>query len=284
MPRQPVDAVARDPAPGARDGLPPLLSATGARVRLTPEGDALRRARARHAGALAAAASAICAAARAQLRGQHRDLRVGDRLPELPARASWAASASATPTSTSSSRPATPPTRWRCWPRGASTSRSRRCRARVPRAAGRRACCCTRRWCSSAPRVRVRGRASVARRGRCPGPSCRSSCRRRGLARASADRWFRAQRIAPRVYGEVPGSEAILALVSLGCGVGIVPRLVMDKSPLRAERPRAATAARARASSASASAPSAASCNRRWCARSGTLSAREVRNPLRVPS
>jgi LysR family transcriptional regulator, positive regulator for ilvC len=56
-----------------------------------------------------------------------------------------------------------------------------------------------------------------------------------GLARADADRWFRRKRIAPRIYSEVPGSEAILSLVSLGCGVGIVPRIVMDRSPLRAE-------------------------------------------------
>jgi LysR family positive regulator for ilvC len=56
-----------------------------------------------------------------------------------------------------------------------------------------------------------------------------------GLARASADRWFRRKRITPRIYSEVAGSEAILSLVSLGCGVGIVPRIVMDKSPLRAE-------------------------------------------------
>ena len=56
-----------------------------------------------------------------------------------------------------------------------------------------------------------------------------------GLARADADRWFRRKRITPRIYGEVAGSEAILSLVSLGCGVGIVPRIVMDKSPLRAQ-------------------------------------------------
>jgi LysR family positive regulator for ilvC len=56
-----------------------------------------------------------------------------------------------------------------------------------------------------------------------------------GLARASVDRWLRRKRIAPRIYSEVPGSEAILSLVSLGCGIGIVPRLVVDKSPLRAE-------------------------------------------------
>ena len=36
-----------------------------------------------------------------------------------------------------------------------------------------------------------------------------------------------------RIYGEVAGSEAILSLVSLGCGVGIVPRLVADQSPLK---------------------------------------------------
>jgi LysR family positive regulator for ilvC len=54
-----------------------------------------------------------------------------------------------------------------------------------------------------------------------------------GLARESADRWFRRRRGPPRVYGEVPGSEAILSLVSLGCAVGIVPRLVFEKSPLR---------------------------------------------------
>jgi LysR family positive regulator for ilvC len=56
-----------------------------------------------------------------------------------------------------------------------------------------------------------------------------------GLARTAADRWFRRRRLRPRVYSEVSGSEAILSLVALGCGVGIVPRLVVDKSPLRAE-------------------------------------------------
>ncbi len=54
-----------------------------------------------------------------------------------------------------------------------------------------------------------------------------------GLAREAADRWFKRHRAAPAIYGEVAGSEAILALVSLGCGVGVVPRLVLDKSPLR---------------------------------------------------
>lgn len=56
-----------------------------------------------------------------------------------------------------------------------------------------------------------------------------------GLARAAAERWFSQRRVRPLVYGEVAGNEAILSLVSLGCGVGVVPRLVVDKSPLRAD-------------------------------------------------
>lgn len=56
-----------------------------------------------------------------------------------------------------------------------------------------------------------------------------------GLMRQSADRWFRRKRVDPKIYSEAPGNEAILSLVSLGCGAGIVPRLVMEKSPLRAE-------------------------------------------------
>ncbi|HVR61426.1 MAG TPA: HTH-type transcriptional activator IlvY [Polyangia bacterium] len=56
-----------------------------------------------------------------------------------------------------------------------------------------------------------------------------------GLARTLADRWFRRKRVTPAIYSEVPGSEATMALVSLGAAVGIVPRLVMEKSPLRAQ-------------------------------------------------
>ncbi len=53
-----------------------------------------------------------------------------------------------------------------------------------------------------------------------------------GLARRSVDRWFRARKIAPRISNEVPGNEALLSLVALGCGVGVVPRLVLENSPL----------------------------------------------------
>jgi len=56
-----------------------------------------------------------------------------------------------------------------------------------------------------------------------------------GLARSAIDRWFRARREKPKIYSEVMGNEAILALVSTGCGVGVVPQLVLDKSPLRSQ-------------------------------------------------
>jgi LysR family positive regulator for ilvC len=56
-----------------------------------------------------------------------------------------------------------------------------------------------------------------------------------GIARERVTRWFRAKRISPKVYSEVSGHEAILSLVTLGCGVGVVPELVLEKSPLRGE-------------------------------------------------
>lgn len=56
-----------------------------------------------------------------------------------------------------------------------------------------------------------------------------------GLARERVDRWFRQQRIKPNVYAQVAGNEAIVSMVSLGFGVGLVPRLVVENSPLAAK-------------------------------------------------
>ena len=53
-----------------------------------------------------------------------------------------------------------------------------------------------------------------------------------GLARALVDRWFRRLRVKPLVAAEANGHEAILALVLLGCGIGIVPELVVQQSTL----------------------------------------------------
>jgi LysR family transcriptional regulator, positive regulator for ilvC len=54
-----------------------------------------------------------------------------------------------------------------------------------------------------------------------------------GLAREHTDAWFRRRRVRPPIYAEIQGHEAILSLVALGCGVGVVPALVLEKSPLR---------------------------------------------------
>lgn len=54
-----------------------------------------------------------------------------------------------------------------------------------------------------------------------------------GLARDHVDAWLARRDITPNVYAEIEGHEAILSLVALGCGVGVVPRLVLEKSALR---------------------------------------------------
>ncbi len=54
-----------------------------------------------------------------------------------------------------------------------------------------------------------------------------------GLSRERVDHWFRAAGIRPNVYAQVAGHEAIVSMVSLGYGVGVVPQLVLDNSPLR---------------------------------------------------
>lgn len=53
-----------------------------------------------------------------------------------------------------------------------------------------------------------------------------------GLARTRVDRWFKQRRLKQNIYGQVSGNEAIVSMVSLGCGVGVVPDLVLKNSPL----------------------------------------------------
>jgi LysR family positive regulator for ilvC len=53
-----------------------------------------------------------------------------------------------------------------------------------------------------------------------------------GIARRRVDTWFRDQNIQPSIYAQVAGNEAIVSMVSLGFGVGVVPRIVLDNSPL----------------------------------------------------
>lgn len=53
-----------------------------------------------------------------------------------------------------------------------------------------------------------------------------------GLSRTRAEKWFADKGIRPYIYSQVSGNEAIIAMVGMGCGVGIVPRLVLEKSSL----------------------------------------------------
>lgn len=56
-----------------------------------------------------------------------------------------------------------------------------------------------------------------------------------GIARNRVDGWFKQIGISPRIYAQVEGYEAIVSMVSLGFGVGVIPKIVLDNSPL-AER------------------------------------------------
>jgi len=52
-----------------------------------------------------------------------------------------------------------------------------------------------------------------------------------GIARQRIDSWFREMGVTPRIYAQVTGNEAIVSMVSLGLGVGVVPKIVLDHSP-----------------------------------------------------
>lgn len=54
----------------------------------------------------------------------------------------------------------------------------------------------------------------------------------RGIARDRVNEWFRALDVSPRIYAQVAGNEAIVSMVSLGLGIGVVPEIVIDNSPL----------------------------------------------------
>ena len=58
-----------------------------------------------------------------------------------------------------------------------------------------------------------------------------------GIARRRVDAWFRALDVTPKIYAQVAGNEAIVSMVSLGLGVAVVPKIVLDNSP-HAERVR----------------------------------------------
>ncbi len=52
-----------------------------------------------------------------------------------------------------------------------------------------------------------------------------------GIARRRVDAWFATLGVTPQIYAQVAGNEAIVSMVSLGLGVGVVPKIVLDNSP-----------------------------------------------------
>lgn len=55
-----------------------------------------------------------------------------------------------------------------------------------------------------------------------------------GPSRYRIDQWFKQNKIqSPKIYATVAGHEAIVSMVALGCGVALLPKVVMENSPER---------------------------------------------------
>ena len=53
-----------------------------------------------------------------------------------------------------------------------------------------------------------------------------------GPVRRRIELWFRRQKISnPSIYATVSGHEAMVSMVALGCGVALLPEVVLDNSP-----------------------------------------------------
>jgi len=57
----------------------------------------------------------------------------------------------------------------------------------------------------------------------------------KGFVRNEINQWFDKANIKPAIYAQVSGNEAIVSMVSLGFGLGIVPEIVLENSPLASE-------------------------------------------------
>ena len=54
-----------------------------------------------------------------------------------------------------------------------------------------------------------------------------------GFARQRLELWWRKNNIHGKIYAQVAGHEAMVSMVSLGLGVAMVPKIVLDNSPLQ---------------------------------------------------
>lgn len=55
----------------------------------------------------------------------------------------------------------------------------------------------------------------------------------RGQARVQLDQWLNQLHVKASIYAQVSGHEAIVSMVALGFGIGVVPELVLSHSPLK---------------------------------------------------
>lgn len=53
-----------------------------------------------------------------------------------------------------------------------------------------------------------------------------------GMLKKRFDEWYSIKSIKPNIYAEVAGHEAIVSMVALGCGISIVPKAVVEQSPV----------------------------------------------------
>lgn len=55
------------------------------------------------------------------------------------------------------------------------------------------------------------------------------------LSRRRTEAWFRGRGLRPKIYSQVDMYEEVIALVSLGCGVGVVPERLLKRSAVPPE-------------------------------------------------
>ncbi|MCQ2575192.1 MAG: HTH-type transcriptional activator IlvY [Treponema sp.] len=56
-----------------------------------------------------------------------------------------------------------------------------------------------------------------------------------GLARVRFEKWIKSRNVKPTIIAETEGNEAIMALVQMGLGIGLVPQIVLDYGPYKGE-------------------------------------------------
>ncbi|MGO2013090.1 MAG: HTH-type transcriptional activator IlvY [Pseudoalteromonas sp.] len=54
-----------------------------------------------------------------------------------------------------------------------------------------------------------------------------------GFARQRLEQWWFKNNIRAKIYAQVAGHEAMVSMVSLGLGIAMVPKIVLDNSPLK---------------------------------------------------